>query len=122
MKAAAFSWDVGRSKQVVYIGRDDRHIHELSVVSGADWTHTDLTALINDRIGREVVPRARPSSGIVGYEWPEGRSKQVAFVDDRGDIHELYVVAGDPNGWQHANLTTLANRNSSTGVPPVPAP
>ena len=95
---AGYSWSQGRSKQIVFVG-DDGHIHELSVVAGNSWIHADLTALTNSPL---------PSSRyMVGYEWAEGSSKQVAYVSQDGHIHELYLQAG--RGWQHADLSMLTN-------------
>lgn len=95
---AGYSWSNGRSKQIVFVGDDD-HIHELSVEMGKPWYHVDLTALTN---------AALPSSkSMVGYEWAEGASKQVAYVSQDGHIHELFLHAG--HKWQHADLTALTS-------------
>lgn len=113
MRAAAYEWPDGGTKQVVYIG-EDRHIHELFVGADGDWRHADLTQVIRERA---PVPLALPGSDIVGYSWSATRSKQVAFVGEDRHIHELYVVLGDPEGWKWADLT------NETGAPvPVPAP
>ena len=94
---AGYSWVVGRSKQVVFVGDDD-HIHELVVEMDKPWRHVDLTAMTN---------APRPASKyMVGYEWALGQSKQVAYVGQDGHIHELSVEAGGT--WQQANLTELA--------------
>ena len=92
-----YSWSVGHSKQVALVGDDD-HIHELSVEKGQPWQHIDLTALTNAPLPA--------SKRMVGYEWLEGRSKQVAFVSEEGHIHELVLVAG--NAWQQVDLTERA--------------
>src|SRR5258708_7341632 len=97
-----FEWPEGRSKQVAYIGQD-RHIHEFHLGIGGLWQHTDLTT-------QTIAPLAI-SRFLVGYAWPEGGTKQVAYVGPTGHIHELWVsVGGD---WQQTDLTTL------TGAPPA---
>ncbi len=47
--------------------------------------------------------------GLTAYAWPAGRSKQVAYFDGAGHVHELYVAVD--GSWQHANLT------AATGAP-----
>jgi hypothetical protein len=97
-----FEWPEGRSKQVAYISQD-RHIHEFHVGIGGVWQHTDLTT-------QASAPLAI-SRFLVGYAWPEGGTKQVAYIGPTGHIHELWVsVGGD---WQQTDLATL------TGAPPA---
>jgi hypothetical protein len=44
---------------------------------------------------------------LIGYEWPEGRSKQVAYISQDHHIHEFSVSMGGT--WQHADLTKLSS-------------
>lgn len=97
-----YEWHEGRSKQVAYISQD-HHLHELFVGVGGEWQHADLTTLAS-------APRAI-NRFLVGYAWPEGGSKQVAYVGQDGHIQELSVRMGGT--WQHADL------NSITGAPPA---
>ncbi len=46
---------------------------------------------------------------LCGYDWPQGGTKQVVYVDGQGHVIELFVAAGDP--WQWVDLTAL------TGAP-----
>ncbi|HEV2360679.1 MAG TPA: hypothetical protein VGS21_03145, partial [Acidimicrobiales bacterium] len=101
-----YSWDVGRSKQVVYFDSGG-HVHELWIVAGSIWKHADLTELAG-------APPAVYGSDIVGYQWAAGRSKQVVYYDGAGHVHELWIVAG--SHWKHADLTAL------TGAPPADLP
>src|SRR6266567_3703895 len=48
---------------------------------------------------------------LVGFDWPEGRSKQVVYVSQDHHVHEFFVGMG--GRWEHADLTTLA------GAPPA---
>src|SRR6266849_2449055 len=48
---------------------------------------------------------------LVGFDWPEGRSKQVVYVSQDHHVHEF--VGGMGGRWEHADLTTLA------GAPPA---
>ncbi len=96
----AYAWSAGRTKQVAYVA-DNGHIIELFVAAGDQWQCADLTALTG----------APPPSGseLVGYDWVNGRTKQVTYVGDNGHIIELFVAAGTP--WQFDDLTAL------TGAP-----
>jgi hypothetical protein len=104
---AAYSWEVGRSKQVVYLDANG-HVHELYVTLGGGWAHADLTSL-----AAGAPPAVGPS--LVGYSWEVGPSKQVVYYTGDGHVHELYVTLG--GGWAHADLTSLA-----TGAPPAEGP
>ncbi len=46
-----------------------------------------------------------------GYDWPQGGTKQIAYVDSQSHVMELLLGYGDP--WQWVDLTTL------TGAPPA---
>ena len=98
---AGYAWSAGGTKQVVY--RDQKsHIIELFVARGSPWQWVDLTVLTG----------APPPGGsaLVGYDWPNGQTKQVVYVDDQGHVIELYVARASP--WQWVDLTVL------TGAPP----
>jgi hypothetical protein len=99
-----YGWKEGRCKQVAYVGQDG-HIHELFMEIGKSWEHADLTILTN-------APRA--VDVMVGYEWQEGRSKQLAFVSEDRRVHELCLVAGAK--WEHADLSTLTGAPLATDV------
>ena len=97
---AGYAWSAGGTKQVVY--RDQKsHIIELFVAEGSPWRWVDLTTLTG----------APPSGGsaLAGYDWPNGQTKQVVYVDDQGHVIELFVARGSP--WQWVDLTAL------TGAP-----
>jgi len=97
-----YGWHEGHSKQVAYIGQD-HHLHEFFVGVGGAWKHADLTTLAS-------APRAI-NRFLVGYAWPEGNSKQVAYLGQDGHIQELSVRTGGT--WQHTDL------NAVTGAPPA---
>ena len=42
---------------------------------------------------------------LAGYDWLNGNTKQVAYVDDQGRVIELWV--GLSGQWRSANLTAL---------------
>ena len=97
---AGYAWSAGGTKQVVY--RDQKsHIIELFVARGSPWQWVDLTVLTG----------APPPNGsaLAGYDWPNGQTKQVVYVDDQGHVIELFVARGSP--WQWVDLTAL------TGAP-----
>jgi hypothetical protein len=99
-----YGWKEGRSKQVAYVGQDG-HIHEMYVEIGKSWEHADLTVMTN-------CPRA--VDVMVGYEWLEGRCKQIAFTGEDRHIHELSLVAGQR--WAHADLNMLSGAPPATDV------
>jgi len=47
---------------------------------------------------------------LYGYDWPQGGTKQIAYVNGQSHMMELFVGFGDL--WQSADLTVL------TGAPP----
>jgi hypothetical protein len=97
---AGYAWSAGGTKQVVY--RDQKsHIIELFVAEGSPWRWVDLTVLTG------APPPAGPA--LAGYDWPNGQTKQVVYVDDQGHVIELFVARGSP--WQWVDLTAL------TGAP-----
>jgi len=97
---SGFEWTAGNTKQVVYVDHN-YHIQEMHVGPGGHWQAADLTELTG-------APLAE-GTHIVGYDWPAGSSKQVAYIDNRGHIIELYIGIGGQ--WRFADLTEL------TGAP-----
>ena len=93
---AAYGWEAGQTKQVVYVTTDG-HIHELSFPVGGDWSHVDLTALTG-------APSAEDSQ-LAACSWEADRSKLVVYATQDGHIHELSAAVG--GGWSHADLMTL---------------
>ena len=96
---AAYQWDAGKSKQVVYMTADG-HIHELYVPLGGSWAHADLTGLTG-------APPGLGPSILAGYQWTAGVTKQVVYGTPDGDIHELYLPPG--GSWKHADLTKITS-------------
>lgn len=103
-RMVGYEWTRGQCQQIAYVGQDG-HIHELFMEAGKMWQHADLTALTN-------APRA--TELMVGFEWPEGQCKQVAFVGEDCHIHELCLGMGD--AWKHADLSTSTNAPLATDV------
>src|SRR5437588_2954851 len=102
---AAYAWEAGKTKQVVYVSGDG-HIHEL--VSGLDgaWRHTDLTSASGAPLAGEAA--------LAGYAWEAGGTKQVVYTGADGDVYEL--VCGQSGGWSFANLTGLTGAPLSVGT------
>jgi hypothetical protein len=100
---AGYAWSAGGTKQVVY--RDQQsHVVELFVARGSPWQWVDLTALTG-------APLSDQGGVLAGYDWLNGQTQQIAYVDGRGHVIELCVASGSP--WQWADLTAL------TGAPPL---
>jgi hypothetical protein len=101
-----YGWAAGRSKQVAYVGHDG-HIHELYLEAGGMWQHEDLSAITH---------APRTVDLMVGFEWPEGRCKQVAFVGEDRHLHEISMAAGNGWKWKHADLSAMTNAPLATDV------
>src|SRR5262249_4750499 len=101
LRIAAYVWEKGGTKQVVYRAADG-HIHELFVSVGGSWSHADLTQMTR-------APQPAPDTAFAGYEWEAGSSKQVVYITADGHIHELVVSVG--GSWSHEDLTQI------TGAP-----
>jgi hypothetical protein len=43
---------------------------------------------------------------LTAYSWPDGHSKQVAYVGRDQHVHELFATVDE--GWQHADLTAVS--------------
>ena len=99
-----YEWTDRCSKQLIYVARDG-HVHELFCRAGSIWEHMDLTELVH-------APRA--VDVMVGYEWRDARSQQIAIVSEDGHIHELYMVPGQ--SWQHVDLTTITSAPAATNI------
>ena len=106
--ANGYAWKAGNSVQVVFSTWDDGHVHALYRYKGGTWAHADLTA----KTGAPPMPDA---VGLVNaYAWEGITSKQIVYWDAQSKhVIELFAVAGDPHGWQWADLTAIA------GAPPV---
>ncbi len=101
---AAFAWESGLSKQVVYVATD-RHIHELAFAEGGQWKHSDLTQRVHAPLASDEV--------IVGHEWTSKFAKHIVYLDagENPHIHSLMLKHG--GSWRHVDLTGL------TGAPLV---
>jgi catechol 2,3-dioxygenase-like lactoylglutathione lyase family enzyme len=95
-----YAWSAGGTKQAAYID-EQGHVIELFVSAGAPWKWVDLTALTGAPLAGQ--------DALAGYDWLNGGTKQVVYVDEQGHVIELFVAPGRP--WQWADLTEL------TGAP-----
>lgn len=100
---AAFAWETGGTKQVVYVGAD-HHVHEVMMEKRGRWVYTDLT----ERIG---APDAS-NEVIVGHEWSDQFAKHVVYLDtlENPHIHSLLLKHG--SDWQYTDLTDLTGAQS----------
>jgi hypothetical protein len=95
-----YDWSWEGTKQVVYVDSQG-HVIELFVAAGNPWQWVDLTQLTGAPL---------PSgTALTGYDWLNGNTKQVAYVDGQGHVIELSVAVQNP--WQWVDLTDL------TGAP-----
>jgi hypothetical protein len=88
------------TKQVVYAdGRG--HVIELFVAAGSPWHWVDLTALTGAPLLHQ--------NPLTGYGWILNATKQVAYVDDQGQVIELWA---DLSGqWRYASLLRTAEES-----------
>jgi len=133
-----YQWVAGKSNQVVYLDAAG-HVHELSGTVGRRWAHTDLTQ-------RAGAPAAGARSRLSGYEWADGKSKQVVYLDAlsgyqwaggnakqvvyldaAGNVSERSATWDDqatppgPGPWADANLTLLSHGPASAPGSPLPS-
>ena len=101
---AGYPWSAGDTKQVAYVDGQG-HVIELFVAKGSLWQWVDLTVLTG-------APPANDSA-LAGYDWPNGQTKQVVYVDGQGHVIELFVARGSP--WQWVDLTALTGAPLASG-------
>ncbi len=101
---AAYAWEIGKTKQVVYTSGDG-HIQELICGLDGTWRHTDLT----DAAGAPLAG----DSALVAYTWEAGKTKQVVYTGVDGDVYEL--VCGQDAVWTYADLTGLTGAPLAVG-------
>ncbi len=97
---AAYTWEIGKTKHVVYTSGDG-HIHELMTGVDGTWKHTDLTDATDAPLAGD--------SALTAYAWKAGKTKHVVYTGVNGDVYEL--ARGHDAVWTYANLTGL------TGAP-----
>lgn len=54
---------------------------------------------------------------LCGFDWPAGRSKQVAYLDEYNHIREMFVKEGDV--WQEHDLTAKTNAPKASDKSPL---
>jgi len=94
---AAYAWETGGTKQVVYTGTDG-DVYELVCDQDGAWTFADLTSLTS-------APLAA-GSALTGFAWETDRAKQVVYVDSNFHVNELRMPL-QPGAWEHTDLTQL---------------
>ncbi len=95
------------TKQVVYADGQG-HVIELFVAAGTPWQWVDLTELTGAPLLHQ-----KP---LTGYGWRLAATKQVAYVDDQGQVIELWIGLSGP--WRYANLTALVRREQQRTMNP----
>jgi hypothetical protein len=93
---AAYSWEIAKTRQVVYTSGDG-HIHELMAGPHGTWQHTDLTAATGSPLAGD--------SALTAYTWQAGKTKQVVHTGVDGDVYEL--ACGQEGVWTYTDLTGL---------------
>lgn len=104
---AAYAWETGGTKQVIYTDNYG-NIHELAAAAADDtWSHTDVMSLT----GATLVD----GPALAAYAWETNRSKQIVYVGTDLHVHELVM---DMSGtWEYTDLTTLiGSPDASNGV------
>jgi hypothetical protein len=95
---AAFAWETGQARLVVYVDAK-HHINELQLPVGGKWEHTDLTELLGLSQASEDT--------IVAHEWTPEFAKHIVYLDtaENPHIHSLMLKHGEQ--WQHTDVTEL---------------
>lgn len=86
-------------------------VHELWFQVGGSWAANNLSELA----GATAYPPA-PWSLLTGYVTPWNNQLHVNYIDNNGHIHELWYSSS--SGWQHNDLTDLANAGNFTAAAP----
>ncbi len=93
---AAYAWEGGNTKQVVYTGSDG-NVYELVFRQDSRWSFTDLTSLTG-------APLA-VGSALAAFAWDTGLSIQVVYIDRNHHLIELHKPLQET--WKHTDLTQL---------------
>jgi hypothetical protein len=102
---AAYDWNAGGTKYVVYTSGDG-HIHELVCGQDGRWRHTDLMAT-------SEAPLASDSM-LAAYTWEAGGTRQVVYTSNNGDVYEL--VCGQDGRWTYADVSGLTAAPLAAGT------
>jgi hypothetical protein len=101
---AAFAWETGKQRQVIYVS-EDGHIHELMIGMDGIWKHTDLMSVVNAPLAGDAA--------LAAYAWEAGGTKQVVYIGDDGDVYEL--ACGQNGVWTFTDLTALTGAPLAVG-------
>src|SRR5260370_713291 len=61
--------------------------------------------------------KERSRMTLCGFDWPAGRSKQVAYLDERYHIQEMFVKEGE--FWQEHDLTAITHAPKASDMSPL---
>jgi len=75
---AAFAWETGFSKQVVYVDRN-HHLYELHMSLQGTWEHTDLTKMLG-------LPESSQDV-LAAHEWTAEFAQHIAYLDISENPH-----------------------------------
>jgi hypothetical protein len=82
-RVVGFEAPFNHQQHIMFIGRDDRHIHELVFPINNKWAHNDLT----QQFGAMVVA---VGSNLTGYVTTYDSQQHVDYVSQDGHIRELW--------------------------------
>ena len=93
---AAYAWETGSAKQVVYVA-SNHHIAELQIALDGGRQYTDLTQMLR-------LPEASEDV-IAAHEWTPEFAKHIVYLDraENPRIHSLLFKHGER--WQHTDVT-----------------
>jgi hypothetical protein len=100
---AAYAWETGNAKQVVYVD-SNHHVIEMHMPLHGAWEFTDLTQLLN-------VPEASEDV-IAAHEWTPEFANHIVYLDmlENPRIHSLLLKHGEQ--WQHTDVTRATGSQS----------
>src|SRR5215472_5501299 len=79
---AAYAWEAGQTKQVVYAGTDG-DVYELVGGQSGGWTFADVTGLAGAPLS--------VGTALAAYAWETGRAKRVVYVGGNHHLYELQM-------------------------------
>jgi hypothetical protein len=97
---AGYSWESKKSEHVIYIDRNNYHIHEIYLDNTPHiWINSDLSNTVGQNKaflpGMNATAGAVP--GLLGYAFESDGTEHVIYTGVNNDIWELYHDGG---GWQ----------------------
>jgi hypothetical protein len=103
---AGYVWPDDHTEHVLYVGRDDQHIHELWLAKGGGWHHNDLIQN-NCNTPHPAYTNRVDVAGFASAEW---NTEYVAYIDQYFHLNALWLksrASGGDGCWHDWDLTHI---------------